>query len=284
MRFEELLIILLIAGAVLILPVAAIVMSIIAFVKTRKLKEVTGRLDRIESYLRDVANGRVTLPQAKVVTSEQHPTLVVQDPAASVIAAPIVNEPAESHAHLVASNAALGSPAAIPVQSSPAASRDGHPAQSSANEFGCPLQRIGFSRGLGNLHWAEGVRLGGGHSVSVLRDLLPAICLSEQLDWADWSSRHRGIIWCGAGHFWLPLSDERLEAIRFHVDVDRHRGHLSGDVFRVRILSTVASAARRDVSGDSGYGIDAGCNLLSFIADWHDCSCWRFDDAVADAD
>ena len=40
MRFEELLIILLIAGAVLILPVAAIVMSIIAFVKTRKLKEV----------------------------------------------------------------------------------------------------------------------------------------------------------------------------------------------------------------------------------------------------
>ena len=131
MRFEELLIILLIAGAVLILPVAAIVMSIIAFVKTRKLKEVTGRLDRIESYLRDVANGRVTLPQAKVVTSEQHPTLVVQDPAASVIAAPIVNEPAESHAHLVASNAALGSPAAIPVQSSPAASRDGRPTQSS---------------------------------------------------------------------------------------------------------------------------------------------------------
>ena len=63
MRFEELLIIMLIAGAVLILPVAAIVMSIIAFVKTRKLKVVTGRSDRIESYLRDVANGRVTVPQ-----------------------------------------------------------------------------------------------------------------------------------------------------------------------------------------------------------------------------
>jgi uncharacterized membrane protein len=131
MRFEELLIILLIAGAVLILPVAAIVMSIVAFVKTRRLKEVTGRLDRIESYLRDVANGRVTLPQAKVVASEQQLSSVAQNSAESVVPALPIEDSAGIAARSVATTAASATPAPIPDQASSAASRDGRPTQSS---------------------------------------------------------------------------------------------------------------------------------------------------------
>ena len=116
MRFEELLIILLIAGAVLILPVAAIVMSIIAFVKTRKLKEVTGRLDRVEAYLRDVANGRVTLPQPKVIGGESDQTLAAHAAMASVAASPVVNDPAESLSQLVAAKSASESPAVVPMR------------------------------------------------------------------------------------------------------------------------------------------------------------------------
>ena len=126
MRFEELLIIMLIAGAVLILPTAAIVMSIIAFVKTRKLKEVTGRLDRIESYLRDVANGRVTLRQAKVVANEQQSSLVVQSSGESDPAALATNEAANTAASLVATIATT----AIPNQATPSRSREPHPVQS----------------------------------------------------------------------------------------------------------------------------------------------------------
>ncbi len=123
MRFEELLIIMLIAGAVLLLPVAAIVMSIIAFVKTRKLKEVTGRLDRIESYLRDVANGRVTLPQHRSVASEPEQS--------SHIATSTAQELAESQTNLTATTATSKSPAVIPNQATPPASSDGHRMQSS---------------------------------------------------------------------------------------------------------------------------------------------------------
>ncbi len=122
MRFEELLIILLVAGAVLILPVAAIVMSIIAFVKTRKLKEVTGRLDRIENYLRDVANGRVTLPQPQSVAMERQPSSITDDSATSSAAPLTVNESAESSGHLVAAKSASESPVHVPVRpSSPVA-------------------------------------------------------------------------------------------------------------------------------------------------------------------
>lgn len=127
MRFEELLIILLIAGAVLILPVAAIVMSIIAFVKTRKLKEVTSRLDRIESYLRDVANGRVTLPQARLVGSEPQRSSVVQNSAESVVAAPTVDESAQGAASLNATTVVSELLVATSNQSIPSASRDAHP-------------------------------------------------------------------------------------------------------------------------------------------------------------
>ena len=129
MRFEELLIIILIAGAVLILPVAAIVMSIIAFVKTRKLKEVTGRLDRIESYLRDVANGRVTLPQPKVVASAQQSSLVVQSSAESERAAMAVKDSADTAADSVSANVTSASPAPIPEQVSSSGSRDPLPVQ-----------------------------------------------------------------------------------------------------------------------------------------------------------
>jgi uncharacterized membrane protein len=127
MRFEELLIILLIAGAVLILPVAAIVMSIIAFVKTRKLKEVTSRLDRIESYLRDVANGRVTLPQARLVGSEPQRSSVVKNSAESVVAAPTVDESAQGAASLSATTVVSELPVANANQSTPSASGDAHP-------------------------------------------------------------------------------------------------------------------------------------------------------------
>ena len=127
MRFEQLLIMMLVAGAVLILPVAAIVMSIIAFVKTRKLKEVTGRLDRIESYLRDVANGRVTLPQARGVASEQPPASVDQNSLESVVETPSVRELTETASQLVATAAASESPGTISNDATPSALRDGYP-------------------------------------------------------------------------------------------------------------------------------------------------------------
>ena len=116
MRSEEFLIILLIAGVVLILPVAAIVMSIIAFVKTRKLKEVTGRLDRVEAYLRDVANGRVTLPLPKVVAGDSEQAPRVHTAVASVAASPVANEPAESPGHFIAAKSGTESPAIVPTR------------------------------------------------------------------------------------------------------------------------------------------------------------------------
>lgn len=130
MRFQELLIIMLVAGAVLTLPTVALVMSIIAFVKTRKLKEVTGRLDRIEAYLRDVANGHVTLPQAEVVTSEEQTTSIVQNSAESVVATPVVEESGERAANLVVTEKASASVVPISNQVNPSASRDAHPVQS----------------------------------------------------------------------------------------------------------------------------------------------------------
>ena len=96
--------------------VRVVVMSIIAFVKTRKLKEVTGRLDRIEAYLRDVANGRVTLPQPKVVAGESDQTRAAYDAMASVAVSPVVNDPAESLSHLVAARSASESPAVVPMR------------------------------------------------------------------------------------------------------------------------------------------------------------------------
>jgi uncharacterized membrane protein len=115
MRSEEFLIVLLIAGALLILPVAAIVMSIIAFMKTRKLKEVTWRLDRIEAYLRDVANGRVTLPQPRVVEDESAQASTVRSTVASAAASSVVNDQAESPAHLVAAKSSKESAAVVTI-------------------------------------------------------------------------------------------------------------------------------------------------------------------------
>ena len=115
MRSEEFLIVLLIAGALLILPVAAIVMSIIAFVKTRQLKEVTWRLDRIEAYLRDVANGRVTLPQPRSVEDESATASTVRSPVASAATSSVVNDPAESPGHLAAAKSAKESAAVVTI-------------------------------------------------------------------------------------------------------------------------------------------------------------------------
>lgn len=115
MRSEEFLIVLLIAGALLILPVSAIIMSIIAFVKTRQLKEVTWRLDRIEAYLRDVANGRVTLPQPRSVEDESATASTVRSPVASAAASSVVNDPAESPGHLAAAKSAKESAAVVTI-------------------------------------------------------------------------------------------------------------------------------------------------------------------------
>lgn len=62
MRFEELFIVVLVAGAVLLLPLAAIVMSIIAFARTRKFNDISGRLDRLERTVHEAASSRDTAP------------------------------------------------------------------------------------------------------------------------------------------------------------------------------------------------------------------------------
>ena len=129
MRSEEFLIVLLIAGALLILPVAAIVMSIIAFMKTRKLKEVTWRLDRIEAYLRDVATGRVTLPQPRVVGDESAPASTVHSAVASAAASSVVNGQAESPGHLVAAKSAKESAAVVTIPPLSPAPLQGSPSQ-----------------------------------------------------------------------------------------------------------------------------------------------------------
>lgn len=111
MRSEEFLIFLLVAGAVLILPVAAIVMSVIAFVKTRRLSEVTGRLDRMENYLRDIADGRVLLPQQNSAAAE---TVLKAAPQAAGVpvadAAPDTVHP-ETTSHAIAARTDSAAPA-----------------------------------------------------------------------------------------------------------------------------------------------------------------------------
>ncbi len=62
MRTEELLIILLIGGVVLLVPLIAIVLSIMAILRTRRLAELTSRLNGIETYLRNAANGMAVQP------------------------------------------------------------------------------------------------------------------------------------------------------------------------------------------------------------------------------
>lgn len=62
MRTQELLIILLVGGVLLIVPLIAIVLSIVAIMKTRRLKELAARLNRIEMYLRKEADGMEVKP------------------------------------------------------------------------------------------------------------------------------------------------------------------------------------------------------------------------------
>ena len=54
---QELLIILLVGRVLLLVPLIAIVLSIVAITKTRRLAELTARLNGIETYLRNTANG-----------------------------------------------------------------------------------------------------------------------------------------------------------------------------------------------------------------------------------
>lgn len=65
MRTEELLIILLVGGVLLLVPLIAIVLSIVAIMKTRRLAELTARLNGIESYLRNAAHGIAAQPPGR---------------------------------------------------------------------------------------------------------------------------------------------------------------------------------------------------------------------------
>ena len=69
MRSEELLIILLVGGVLLLVPLIAIVLSIVAILKTRRLAELTARLNGIETYLRNAANGIAVQPPRHAETS-----------------------------------------------------------------------------------------------------------------------------------------------------------------------------------------------------------------------
>ena len=56
MRSEELLIILLVGGVLLVMPLAALILSITALVKMRRIEELSKRIIGIENYLRRLAN------------------------------------------------------------------------------------------------------------------------------------------------------------------------------------------------------------------------------------
>ncbi|MBX3421620.1 MAG: DUF2339 domain-containing protein [Pirellulaceae bacterium] len=76
MRVEDVLIIVLVAGAILILPVATITMSIIAFARTRKLSDITSRLDHIERRLSELARDQASaqsLVSPETVSQSQPP-------------------------------------------------------------------------------------------------------------------------------------------------------------------------------------------------------------------
>ena len=86
MGTQELLIILLVGGVLLLVPLIAIVLSIVAIVKTRRLAELTARLNGIETYLRNAATG-------VAVQSPQHAESSLKNAAAAVRLKP---EPASS--------------------------------------------------------------------------------------------------------------------------------------------------------------------------------------------
>ena len=56
MRSEELLIMLLVGGVLLVMPLAALILSITALVKMRRIEELSKRIIGIENYLRRLAN------------------------------------------------------------------------------------------------------------------------------------------------------------------------------------------------------------------------------------
>ena len=55
MRSEELLIILLVGGVLIVVPLIAIILSIIAIVKIRRIAELSRRVAYMESYLRRIS-------------------------------------------------------------------------------------------------------------------------------------------------------------------------------------------------------------------------------------
>ena len=73
----ELVIVLMIGGLLLIVPLIAIVLSIVAISKTRQLTRLAARLDGIEAYLRNVAK------QAAVTRPERVPEIPVATPVAT---------------------------------------------------------------------------------------------------------------------------------------------------------------------------------------------------------
>lgn len=101
MGTTELLIVLLIGGLLLVVPVVAIVLSLVAFTKTRRLNEITARLNHIENYLRTIS----TVPKPVSAPSVEAAPNVPAGPAALVNAPEIrVPEVAVEPASLIPSN------------------------------------------------------------------------------------------------------------------------------------------------------------------------------------
>lgn len=85
MRSEELLIILLVGGILLVMPLAALILSITALVKMRRIEELSKRIIGIETYLRRLPN---TPGEAALLRpTESQPS--AEDRVASSVATPI---------------------------------------------------------------------------------------------------------------------------------------------------------------------------------------------------
>ena len=118
MRTEELLIILLVGGVLLLVPLIAIVLSIMAILRTRRLAELTSRLNGIETYLRNAANGMAVQPLKRSGEAQRQVLSEISDAVATSqkTAMPDVQSPGHADASL--KNAA----AAVNLKPEPASS------------------------------------------------------------------------------------------------------------------------------------------------------------------
>jgi len=108
MRFEELMIVLLIAGALLVMPVAALIVSIVSLTRTRRITELTKQVAAMDAYLRRMAN-------TPAENSLKRPPDVTSSPANAIVSSDTA-QPAASAATAGIPKAAE-SPVAIPASS-----------------------------------------------------------------------------------------------------------------------------------------------------------------------